>query len=195
MLAAGEELRRMESMTANIEGADGRTGDDSTCDLTDLSEATTENYNSADDDESKDFPAANGPVGAPAQYLHQLHLAMTSMPAELELRQSAVGRGQGVWTRLRVEAGRRFGPFLGNWTVQPVNDQYAWEVSWLERTWDALGPGADGRTGDDSTCDLTDLSEATTENYNSADDDESKDFPAANGPCHHTESPRLKITR
>ncbi|XP_037075818.1 transcription factor hamlet-like [Pollicipes pollicipes] len=53
---------------------------------------------------------------------------MTSMPAELELRQSAVGRGQGVWTRLRVEAGRRFGPFLGNWTVQPVNDQYAWEI-------------------------------------------------------------------
>ena len=67
---------------------------------------------------------------APAQYLHQLHLAMTSMPSELEVRASGQpAGGQGVWTRLRVEAGRRFGPFLGNWTTQPVHEQFAWEVS------------------------------------------------------------------
>ncbi|XP_043190611.1 histone-lysine N-methyltransferase MECOM-like [Amphibalanus amphitrite] len=130
MLAAGEELRRMDTVSATAEAADGRgTGDDS-CDLTDLSEATTDNYHSTEEEDGREISRTNGSVPAPARYLHQLHLAMTSIPAELEVRASGQdGGGQGVWTRLRVEAGRRFGPFLGNWTTQPVHEQFAWEIA------------------------------------------------------------------
>ena len=44
-------------------------------------------------------------------------------PPHLQLRK------QGVWTRAPVPAGVRFGPFLGKWVLEPINEDFAWEVS------------------------------------------------------------------
>lgn len=52
-----------------------------------------------------------------------VQLLMTP-PAQLELRPHG-----GVWTRTSVGRGVRFGPFLGRWVLEPLNDKYAWEVS------------------------------------------------------------------
>ena len=49
-------------------------------------------------------------------------------PSQLESGQSSVSNGRGVWARLPLTAGTRFGPFLGKWVLEPENDEFAWEV-------------------------------------------------------------------
>lgn len=49
-------------------------------------------------------------------------------PPQLELGQSGVSNGTGVWSRATLPANTRFGPFLGKWVLEPENDEFAWEV-------------------------------------------------------------------
>ena len=49
-------------------------------------------------------------------------------PPSLELAQSGVGAGRGVWTRAALPPATRFGPFLGKWVLEPENEEFAWEV-------------------------------------------------------------------
>lgn len=49
-------------------------------------------------------------------------------PPQLELGQSGVSNGTGVWTKAALPANTRFGPFLGKWVLEPENDEFAWEV-------------------------------------------------------------------
>ena len=43
-------------------------------------------------------------------------------PPQLLLRKG------GVWARVSIPAGVRFGPFLGKWVLEPANEDFAWEV-------------------------------------------------------------------
>ena len=53
---------------------------------------------------------------------------LSTPPPQIEIVQSSVANGRGVWTRAPVPAGTRFGPFLGKWVLEPQNDEFAWEV-------------------------------------------------------------------
>lgn len=46
-----------------------------------------------------------------------------SIPPELELNNS------GLWTRVAIPRGTRYGPFLGRWINKPIDPRFAWEVS------------------------------------------------------------------
>lgn len=50
---------------------------------------------------------------------------LRTVPPELKVKEG----GRGVWARENVPKGRRYGPFLGKWVLEPVDLQYAWEVS------------------------------------------------------------------
>lgn len=47
------------------------------------------------------------------------------LPSELEVR------GSGLYTRLPVPRGTRYGPYLGKWMAKPLDHRFAWEVSVL----------------------------------------------------------------
>lgn len=47
------------------------------------------------------------------------------VPQDLEVKK----RGDGVWAKREVQKGTRYGPFLGKWLSEPMNLDYAWEVS------------------------------------------------------------------
>ena len=53
---------------------------------------------------------------------------LATPPPQIEIGQSSIVNGQGVWTRASVPLGTRFGPFLGKWVLEPQNDEFAWEV-------------------------------------------------------------------
>ena len=53
---------------------------------------------------------------------------LATPPPQIEIGQSSIANGRGVWTRAAVPAGTRFGPFLGKWVLEPQNDEFAWEV-------------------------------------------------------------------
>ena len=55
---------------------------------------------------------------------HALH-----PPSQVELRESVSGSGLGVWATEIIPAGSKFGPFLGKWCLEPINQNQAWEVS------------------------------------------------------------------
>ncbi len=56
---------------------------------------------------------------------HALH-----PPSQVELRESGSGQpGLGVWAVDTIPAGSKFGPFLGKWSLEPINPNQAWEVS------------------------------------------------------------------
>ena len=55
---------------------------------------------------------------------HALH-----PPSQVELRESGSGSGLGVWATEVIPAGSKFGPFLGKWCLEPLNQNQAWEVS------------------------------------------------------------------
>lgn len=58
--------------------------------------------------------------------LKRLRVDSTSeVPPELVFH----GPGRGVWVQETVLRGKRFGPFIGKWTTDPIDPRYAWEVS------------------------------------------------------------------
>ena len=51
-------------------------------------------------------------------------------PRQVELRPSAFAKDiMGAWATEKIPAGVKYGPFLGKWTLEPVNPNFAWEVS------------------------------------------------------------------
>jgi hypothetical protein len=54
---------------------------------------------------------------------------VASVPPELEIRDSKVEHGPGVFARNAVGRSARFGPFLGRWVPHPQDPKFAWEVS------------------------------------------------------------------
>lgn len=46
----------------------------------------------------------------------------SSLPSELEVR------GSGLYSRLPVPRGTRYGPYLGKWMAKPLDPRFAWEV-------------------------------------------------------------------
>lgn len=70
------------------------------------------------------FEDGAGLEGGMASLAAQLALP----PPHLELGQSSVSGGRGVWSKTSLAAGTRFGPFLGKWVLEPENDEFAWEV-------------------------------------------------------------------
>lgn len=47
------------------------------------------------------------------------------LPSELEVR------GSGLYTRMSVPRGTRYGPYMGKWMAKPLDPRFAWEVSLL----------------------------------------------------------------
>ena len=71
---------------------------------------------------------------AARQFLHQLSAShVLNPPSQVDLRESSVNNTDlGVWAVESIPQGTRFGPFLGKWTMEPVNHKFAWEVRILD---------------------------------------------------------------
>lgn len=46
-----------------------------------------------------------------------------NMPSEL------VMKGGGIFARMNISIGTKYGPFIGRWETQPLDRRFAWEVS------------------------------------------------------------------
>lgn len=53
----------------------------------------------------------------------EIILASGSLPSDLELRET------GVFTKITINKGTRYGPFQGKWASVPQDARFAWEVS------------------------------------------------------------------
>jgi len=63
-------------------------------------------------------------------FLQQLNISHAlHPPAEVEVRESSNGHPYlGVWATDNISSGTKFGPFLGKWSLEPINPNQAWEV-------------------------------------------------------------------
>ena len=73
----------------------------------------------------------NSSTEAARNFLNQFNISHALQPpSQVELRESGSGNpGLGVWATESIPAGTKFGPFLGKWCLEPVNQSQAWEVS------------------------------------------------------------------
>ena len=68
--------------------------------------------------------AAAAALAMTRKYLEQLNFALTP-PSGVELR------GERAYAKESIPVGTKYGPFLGKWSLKPVNESFAWEVSIL----------------------------------------------------------------
>lgn len=56
----------------------------------------------------------------------EIILANKSLPSELELRDA------GIYAKISISRGTRYGPFQGKWASVPQDTRFAWEVSFCK---------------------------------------------------------------
>lgn len=82
------------------------------------------NSNNSSGDESDDRLIAS--VKTDLMYIRAREIILAQqnvLPSELELR------AQGVFARIPINKGVRYGPFQGKWATCPEDTRFAWEVS------------------------------------------------------------------
>lgn len=65
----------------------------------------------------------NGKIDMYYLRAREIVLASGSLPSELELRET------GIFAKVLISRGSRYGPFQGKWASVPQDTRFAWEVS------------------------------------------------------------------
>lgn len=121
-------LRRVEYLNNNIKNFEDACSMNNfrlaTKTMDNIKERTNSVYKYISEDKSFGDHHQNG-LNMDLMYLRAREVVLASgvLPSELEIRE------KGVYARVTISKGTRYGPFQGKWAGSPQDTRFAWEVS------------------------------------------------------------------